>query len=269
MKKIRPKILFLQNSHYGGTSFLIKWSKDMEIKTGEFQHGLIIKTHLAYNFGSAVLASTEYKKYLPDYLLTYGEFWSESINTPVKKINIGNPHLSLKLEESKRHQRHDTLKKILVVSEVSIGSPLIKFTKDLASRLPKDEYRIIFRLHPNEIKFEETYKDLTTFENVELSKSGDIYDHIFESDYIVGTTSTALFEAYACNKNVCIYDTTLSRSIIPTDFGIWFKDIDELYDIVTGKKLIRHEKQMNYYLADNWKKTYHTFIDSAVFSKRK
>lgn len=93
LEKLQPRIIFLNTASYGGLdALLVKIAKEIGIKAGEFQHGVITKSHPAYNYGEAVFKSEEYRKYLPNYLLTYGDYWNENMNTPVKKITIGNPH---------------------------------------------------------------------------------------------------------------------------------------------------------------------------------
>jgi len=40
--------------------------------------------HPAYNYGEAILNSEEYKKYIPDYYLTYGDYWNNQIKYHAK-----------------------------------------------------------------------------------------------------------------------------------------------------------------------------------------
>ena len=262
--KIKPKILILQDAHYGGYGLISKWAKDLGIKVAEFQHGVIVEAHPAYNFGSAVFHSVECKKHLPDYLLTYGQFWNDHMRTPAVKIVVGNPHLSLALEKFKNEKRQNGNKKILIISEGTINSPLVQLTKELEKKLQNEKYEIIYRIHPEEIASEEGYKELYTCKNVTISKTGDIYDLFFNSDYVVGSASTALFEANAFHKIIFIYDTFISRLYIPSELGIWFKDADELYYKIKNITEVNSKENMDYYWADNWSQNYKKFIDSVL-----
>ena len=101
--KIRPKIIFLALASYGKTSYILKWAKDRGIVTAELQHGNIPASHIAYNYGEAIIHSSGYKKYLPDHFLMYGMFWAQSINVPVSRVMIGNP---VHDEALKRHREN-------------------------------------------------------------------------------------------------------------------------------------------------------------------
>jgi len=262
--KIKPKVLFLQCAHYGGYGLISKWAKDLGIKVAEFQHGVIVEAHPAYNFGSVFFHNAECKKFLPDYLLTYGRYWNDHMRTPAEKIVIGNPHLSLTLEEFKNKKRQDNDKKILIISEGTMNSPLLQFTKEIEKKLQGEKYKIIYRIHPSEAASEEGYKELYKYKNITISKTGDIYDLFFESDYVVGSTSTALFEANAFHKNIFIHDTFLSRLYIPSRLGIWFKDADELYYKIKNPTGNNNKEQMDYYWAENWSENYKKFIENVL-----
>lgn len=46
---------------------------------------------MGYNYGDVILENEHYKKYLPDYTFTHGDYWNEQIKLPPKKITIRNP----------------------------------------------------------------------------------------------------------------------------------------------------------------------------------
>jgi hypothetical protein len=268
--KIKPKILFLQCAHYGGYGLIAKWAKELGIKVAEFQHGIIAQAHPAYNLGSAVFHSTECKKFLPDYLLTYGQFWNNHMMTPVEKIIIGNPHLSVTIEKYKNEKKHNkNNRKILIISEAIINSPLIQITKELGKKLINDNFEIIYRLHPLEIASEEIYKDFYGYKNITISKTGDLYDLFLDCDYVIGSTSTALFEANAFNRILFIYDCFMSRLYIPSDLGMWFKNSEELYTHIKTIKEINHTGKSDYYWAENWQENFKIFIEETLLITKK
>ncbi|GAB6190221.1 hypothetical protein JCM30566_19640 [Marinitoga arctica] len=266
INKIKPKIVFLNTASYGSENFLIKFLKDEGITVGEFQHGVITKSHIAYNYGEAVFKNDEYKKYLPDYLLTYGEFWNENMRIPVKKVIVGNPHFWYnyeKINQSLHKKKIDNKKRILIVSQGTLTHIYVKIAKELAEKI-SDNYEIIFKLHPGEVAFEERYKELENYNNVIIKKDGDIYKLINISDYIVSIYSTTIFEAASLNKPVYIYQHPLSEAYIPKEIGIWFNDVNELYEMI--KKDIKSKKNydINYFWNKNWKENYIKFLKEEI-----
>ncbi|GAI76912.1 unnamed protein product, partial [marine sediment metagenome] len=193
-KKLNPKIIFVRQASYGGfKSILIKTAKENGIITGEFQHGIIYEGHMAYNYGDAVFKSEQYKKALPDYILTFGDYWNDKIKVPSKIITIGNPHFykSIKKYKDIKEQKDS----ILIISQGSITDKFVKIAKYLSEEL--QNYRILFKLHPGEVPFEGRYKELYKYANIEIAKSGDIYEYIAQFENIVAYNSTTIYEARA------------------------------------------------------------------------
>lgn len=230
-RETRPKILFLEDASYGGQSYLIKWAKQAGIKTAEFQHGVVVPAHLAYNFGEAAF-EPPYREYLPDFLLTHGAFWSGNARMPAAKVEIGNPHFSTKLEESAKNAPGPVKRRLLIVSQADVTEWLVRLTLEIAAAAP--DLNIVFRLHPAEAAFEDRYRSLQGVSGITISKSGDIYELIHSSEWIVGVSSTVLFEAAGLRKPVFVYDTPQAALYIPRNFGTWFRDVPDLLALISA-----------------------------------
>ncbi|GAB6189629.1 hypothetical protein JCM30566_13700 [Marinitoga arctica] len=266
LKKLKPKILFIFSALSGMQySIIIKLSKELGIKVVEFQHGLITKSHIAYNYGDAIFKNTEYKKYLPDYLLTYGEFWNKNMRIPVKKITIGNPHFWYNYNKinTSKELKENNKKKILIISQGTLTNIYVKIAKELSKKLSSD-YEIIFKLHPGKVAFEERYKELENYNNIIIKKDEDIYELINISDYIVSIYSTTIFEAVALNKPVYIYQHPLSEAYIPKEIGIWFNDVNELYEMIKNDIKSKKNYDINYFWNKNWKENYIKFLKDEI-----
>jgi len=156
-KKLNPKVIFVRTASYGGfKSVLLKTAKENGIIIGEFQHGSISEGHMAYNYGDSIFKSKNYKNYIPDYILTFGDYWNDKIKIPSKKITIGNPHFyeSIKKYKDIKEQKNS----ILIISQGTITDKFVKIAKYLSEKL--HNYRILFKLHPGEVPYEERYKEL-------------------------------------------------------------------------------------------------------------
>ncbi len=260
-ERTRPKVVFLEDGCYGFHSYIIKWARDSGIKTAEFQHGAIVQTHHAYNYGDSGF-HPDYAAHLPDYLLTHGQFWSDNTRIPAAKVTLGHPHFQGNMDAllakfgGKKAERG-----ILIVSQGDVTDLMVSLTKSLSSMAP--ETKITFRLHPAEAAFVERYRELHGIRNVEVSTSGDIYELILTSEYVVGVSSTTLYEAVGLGKPVFVYDTANARFYTPRNFGTWFRDAGELLGLVAA--VIPHSQASPEYVwASAWAANYKAFLERSI-----
>ena len=264
-KKWKPKIIFINCASYGGiNSAVIKCAKEMGIKVGEFQHGIVTKAHLAYRYGDEIKNNTEYSFYTPDYFLTYGDYWNKQVYGPFKTITIGNPHFWEHFSTQRYKKRKINKKTILIVSQGTVTDRMVTLTKKL-SKLLGNKYLIIFRLHPGETKFKDINKKLYRYKNIKINKKGDIYKLIAQSDFVVGVYSTTIFEAYCFGKPVFVFDCAISRVNIPKGIGIWFKTPEKLAEKILNYTYSTNERyNINYFFNSKWKENYLKFIHKII-----
>ena len=256
-KKLNPKVIFVRGASSGGFhSIILKIAKEHGIITGEFQHGNIYKSHLTYNYGDSILKSENYKNYLPDYILTFGDYWNDQIRMPSKKITIGNPHFYKNIKKYKdiKEQRDS----ILIISQGDITDKFVKIAKYLSKELKN--YSIIFKLHPGSVPFKDRYKELYEYANIEIAKSGDIYKYIAQFENIVACYSTTIFESLGFNKKLFILDNDLSKKNIPEDIGLRFKENEELKDLILNSKRLDIHQNLESYFDSNWEENYKKFL---------
>lgn len=60
--------------------------KNKGIKTADIQHGYITRSNLMYNYSEGIVQHPDVIKGLPDYFLTYGDYWNTQFNCPSKNI---------------------------------------------------------------------------------------------------------------------------------------------------------------------------------------
>jgi len=260
LDKIKPKVLFLNCAHYGGESYIIKWAKERGIITAEFQHGVVSKMHPAYNYGDGILNSEEYRKYTPDYFLTYGEYWNKQIKIPGNTYVVGNPHFHESIKRYKDIKEEENT--ILIVSQGTLTKEFVETAKYLASEF-KDK-KIVFKMHPGEMKNYNLIKPLEAFRNIEIQKDGDIYELLAKYESIVACYSTTVFEALAFNKRIYLLDNSYSKNYIPKEIGIRFKNFTELRDLIKNKVKNENEQDIEYYFNSNWKENYKKFIEQEI-----
>ena len=260
-KKLSPKVIFVRAASYGGfISIMLKTAKENGIITGEFQHGNIYKSHMAYNYGDSMFKSEKYKKYLPDYILTFGDYWKDQIKIPSKKISIGNPHFyeSIKKYKDIKEQKNT----ILIISQGDIVDKFSKIAQYLSKELKN--YKIVFKLHPGEVPFENRYKELYKYRNIEIIKSGDIYENIVLCENIIACFSTSIYESLGFNKKLFILDNDMSKKKIPEEIGFRFKDNEEIKDLILNTTERDINCDLEYYFNSNWEDNYKRFLREEV-----
>jgi hypothetical protein len=254
----KPKILFVNCACYGASNaILINEAKKLGILTAEIQHGVIDHKHFAYNYADEMVQSEVYRQYMPDYLLTFGEYWHSKMNNSCEKIVVGHPHLSYK-----RHQwsDHSVADSYLFISQWTITDVLIDFAIELRSSYPSSI--IAFRLHHLEQLTGEQEDKLMQHRIDITSSASDIYDEFSRFENIVGCYSTALYEAKAFSKKVYIVEHELSEKYGFYDLGIVAKNIKSILENNANIQIKKYDS-LNFYI-DGFTEKYKEFINQRI-----
>ncbi|MHA1853432.1 MAG: hypothetical protein ACTSUF_07960 [Candidatus Heimdallarchaeaceae archaeon] len=201
LRKIKPKLAIVVCS-YGKETF-IEACRNLNIIVVELQHGVITKYHVGYSFERPNARKTLF----PDYFLSFGQYWKESINYPIPKnkiINVGFPALEkLKMQYKNTVKR----KQIVFVSQLTIGKQLSKFAVEL-HKTPNFPYHIVYKLHPTETStWKQKYPELLESGIEVIDHTGkDLYQLFAESEIQIGVYSTAIFEGLCFNLKTFLLD---------------------------------------------------------------
>lgn len=154
-KWFRPKAVFIV-CYYTHTG-LIKAMKELGVKTIEIQHGLINKSHVAYNIARELDSN-----YFPDYLLTYGK---NEVNVfeqgnyfidSSRVIPIGHQYLDylshFGVQDERFKKLTDGYKKVVCITGQNhyIEAELLHFLIEAAQINPKNVYVYIPRYITND-----------------------------------------------------------------------------------------------------------------------
>ncbi|MGW8484270.1 hypothetical protein ACWGJP_14150 [Microbacterium sp. NPDC055903] len=213
-ERIRPELVFYDNGSYTYNGETIGLLKDLGVRVVEPQHGWIGPSHVAYNFGDA-WSEPRLARALPDELLTFGSYWSDSIRYPGEVTALGKPHLERQaaLAPSTRP------KQILVVSSRADPEGTDAFVVDLRAAVGK-EWRVVFRPHPGELaETERRYPRLSGEPGVTVDRVNDVYETLKSSAVVIGVASTVLFEARAFGCHVIARDSAFAENVIGAAFG--------------------------------------------------
>jgi hypothetical protein len=258
LKRISPKIVFVDCACYGSTSLpIIITAKKMKIPVGEYQHGLISFGHPAYNYSVHLDAS--YLKYMPEFFLCYGKYWKDNSRIPINVIEIGNPFLSETL--SKSNLSIQKKKVILYISSALTPELYVREVLWLHENSQKIGYSILFRIHPSEIeRLKGVYKPILDV-GIEIDKN-PLYETLSVAEYLIGDISTVLFEAIPFNCIVFIRESLyVTSNMDVTKFNV-FTDLQDILDNI--KQGTYQHPILEDLWADSWRTRYRNFIEQYI-----
>jgi hypothetical protein len=253
-KKKNIRKIIIEDGYYGlDKALIIKAATDNNIIIYEPQHGFINELHPSYNYGFEILNNVEFKEYYPNFFLSYGEYWSRSVNLMNQIINVGNPHLEISIQNVLNLEAE---KRVLV-----IGSGVtIQETNDLLNKLletlPK-EYRLYYRPHPQERKdFLSRYSE--AFRNNVYVDDEELYSSLAKSEIIIGELTTVIFEATILSKKVYLYYSSYTKAYYKEQLEYFnVLDLNNIEHIYTDGK---SQKFKDYFWSTGWENSYMRLI---------
>jgi len=177
-------------------------ARENGVETIEFQHGIIDKGHIAYNYPASVHADSGI--YVPDMLLTFSEFWGQDINYPVKKI-IATGNTVFANVNSYHKKFNPSSKTVGFISADVFGLKLAALAIEYAALNKKD--KIIFKLHPNEFARKRNFDELfSEYPNITvLTNEQPTEEMVLSCDAIVLIQSTVAYQALQAGIPLFIY----------------------------------------------------------------
>jgi hypothetical protein len=233
-----------------------------KIPVAEYQHGAISKGHDGYNVADALLVNTSFHNVLPDYLLTYGNWWSNQTNMPIKKIPIGNPHFSESTTGLVRSTESRT--KVLVLGDGIETDLYLELASRIYGFVQNQGLTVSFRPHPFE---RDRVRSMQLPRGVLLDTQADIYPSLIDSRVVISELSTGLFEAVGLSDMVLLWDTEKSRFAFPELPFKSFSTIDELETLLkndTPHHLCSNSIPSSELWEPNWKQNYLRFVEGVV-----
>ncbi|HEY8608896.1 MAG TPA: hypothetical protein VIM12_17415 [Noviherbaspirillum sp.] len=263
-RKAGIRLLLKEEASYGGPDNVaaISAAKDMGIVTAEYQHGAIFAGHDAYNMAGAMSASADLCRTLPDHLLTYGEWWGEQTNLPLRTHAIGSPHRSEIIGGLTRSTPHKS--EILVLGDGLKTDFYLSLCAELAAVLSTD-YRVVFRPHP--LERSKVFSGISggIADRVKIDSRPDIYSSFASASALVSELSTGLFEAIGIVPRIFIWDTPVARFTIPSHSFRGFQSAAELITLLSSSETGKvAEEQKERVWKTRWQENYRHFLASVL-----
>lgn len=266
LKSFSPKLLIVEQACYGDSGLLNFVAHEMGIRVAEIQHGMVSSGHDAYCFAEDICNSQEYRLYLPDDFLGYGDWWNAQINAPVKKWVIGNPHHAFQKEvfgEIAKSLRQD----ILLLSDGIEFDLYLRLAKSLNTLPELQNYRIVLRPHPMEREAIMQQFPKSMLGEIMLDFSRDVYQSFASASAVLGEVSTALFEAVGLVDKIFIWKTPKSQFSYPEHPFLTFSDAREFLDGFLQKEVRLTDTVVKTIWAEHWQKNYSSYLEKVLKKK--
>ncbi|MDE7476355.1 MAG: hypothetical protein K2M91_00140, partial [Lachnospiraceae bacterium] len=224
------------------------------IPTIELEHGRIGDTHAAYNFKRKRNLET-----FSDYLFVYGEYERSKPRYPIDKSNVfavGYPELERKANiYKKRNKKKRNYKVVTFISSPVDGRVISRYAIELSKRIKGKDIKIVYKLHPSEYSDREKFYPGLEESGIHIVKKNehDIYYYISRSDYIVGISSTALFEAMQFETEIIVIkelDYMKSEVVFNCGRAMLASDFEDMCKMIENN--VKHEscEDSNYFTSN-------------------
>lgn len=229
-KWTRPSYLYLVTGQ--GKQAAIASARHLGINVVEFQHGVIGRGHLNYDF-----KDWESVPYFPDRLLSFGTYWFKDVHFP-KSCSIdpvGYSFIEEMIAESKKKIARYP-RQLLVLSQGTIADQILCQVASFCALRP--EWRVIIRPHPNEnpAHLRKFMSLKATTNNWVVEKGPSLQDHAAASAVAFGAYSTALIEALLAGCRIAFLDVMNSGiffdGLIREGHAVKVKNGEELAQII-------------------------------------
>lgn len=258
--RVRPRLLMVGCACYGPHASLIAAAKSQGIVTAEYQHGAISKGHDAYNFARVICESADYRRTLPDYFLSYGDWWNEQINAPVTPISIGSPHRAMRAsgDVPSIGSRND----LLILSDGIRFDHYLELARRLCSFAASRGLRVVLRPHPLE-RTKVSIQSRFTEDRVWFDENVDVYSSLRTAYAVISEVSTVLFEAIGSVKHIFVWNTPRARFVYPTHPFQAFDSTSMLIELLEQDRVVNLDGVVeDAFWADEWRDRYSRFLKS-------
>lgn len=202
--KVSPKVVLYTMAYINEWVMLTEVLKEMDIPSVEILHGYVAENNMAYTYKEIGLDDA-----LPDYIFAYSQIQKDSIKWGIPKERVrvvGNPWLEKRKKDFISESNIQREKKQIVFISGTLSS-IEKYIVYMAENIDLDKYDITFKLHPEEYGcWNNIYKELPDSVKVVDNNENDIHYYLARADFVIGITSTALFEAAIYSAKIIVLE---------------------------------------------------------------
>ena len=256
LRVVKPKVAVICCASYPNILriSMILACRNKNVVTAELQHGLIARYHAYYQYCDYILNSSECRKMLPDYYLTFGEYWNSQVQMPQQCDVIGYAKPIIK-------DKVKTNNKILLCANANFDV-YINFLNIIMPKLEADT-EIYFRLHPGySTKMQrDRLEKYMQYPNFCLADGKDLSFYMKECRYVIADGSTVVYEALYMKRVVFAFESESSIQVgvdkLP-DVHL-FKDADDFMNLWKERDKFQ-SKCHDEFFDTNYKRNYVEFL---------
>ena len=253
LEEVRPRLVLYLDS--GNMKGMIKAANQLEITNVVVQHALMSPLNPLYRYHAEVPES-EISETLPDYILTFGEFWNHEFMLPRETIAVGFPYYENTVSQYRQKRRNNDGKSILIASVPLPKKELARIGVELASLLP--DHTIYYKLRREEYQDWRAHypREFSTTPNLKVIDSVDqsIYEYFFICDYVISTNSTALYEGLSLGLLAFILRTGRYEEVRPLfegEYAFLVETADDIAEKIRAKAAAPNQLDRNALFKDN------------------
>jgi hypothetical protein len=202
----RPKAIYLICSHDHEAA--ISAAQALGIETVEFQHGIMGRGHLGYDF-----KDWNDVPYFPDHIMAWGKGWFNTTSFPSRcRIHlVGAPQIVEAINEARMRISRQP-KTMLVLSQGNVRKKLLASAVEFANLRP--DWTVKIRPHPSETSVD-FMRELKLIEpnhskSIKVDSLQSLAEATSEADVVFGSSSTAIIEAIEAGcRAVILWDSGL------------------------------------------------------------
>lgn len=235
---IHPKVILEVVGYNMDCMIINELAAARHIPTIELQHGATGAAHAGYNY----YTGTQVEQF-PQYYFAFSKFWIDSAAYPLppdKLREIGFPYLEERAKAVKCRVEKAFPHQIIFISQPKIGEIMSEMAVKLNKLINKEQFRIIYKLHPGEFeRWRERYSKLAA-SDIEVIDNNvvDLYELFAASEYqIGGYGSTATFEGLEFGLKTYIMKEGADPMLVDLcEKGIarFFDTAQDLYRLITS-----------------------------------
>jgi len=260
-----PKIIIYSDD--GRMRCVNKIAKKYNIKTIHYQHAVLSSETINHRYAH----KDPFVEYRSDYFFAWGDYRMQLYNDFYKCIDVGNPYFNFMFNRFK-----DDLKNKSSITIISDGNLTLNKLSELALALADhfSDKIINYKLRYEEYdKWNNVYPiEFSQINNINVIDTNDVplYQYFNESDYVIGTNSTALVEAIGFAQ-VIVYEIGFYFDIedyIYDNVVLSSKNIKETIDKIESKSVSESGIKLNNIFKANSKKNINNAIDNIISGEK-
>ena len=197
LRVVKPKVVVICCASYPNilrTSMILA-CRNKNVITAELQHGLTCRYNAHYQYCNYILNNSDCYKMLPDYYLTFGEYWSSQVKIP-QKCNI------ISYAKTVIKNKIPNNNKILFCAGINFDE-YINFLNKVMPKVDID-VEIYFRFHPrySSKKQRGRFRRYLKYPNFFMADEKDLSFYMKECRYVIQDGSTICYEALFAGRVV-------------------------------------------------------------------